>query len=272
MILSMPALGLAVLSMPALGLALLALYGLLAVGVRIVVQVRRTGSTGFNGLRGASGFLEWAGGLLFAIAIVLCVTGPALQLVGVLGSVQALDGDVASIVGAALASLGIAITVVAQFAMGDAWRIGVDPVERTELITSGPFSLVRNPIYAAMIPSFTGIALLAPNVVTLSGAVLLIVAVELQTRLIEEPHLAKVHGAQYAAYAARVGRLVPGIGRPRRKRQAAPDAQSLNCRSQPIRSYGAVCGRESANLHKLDRKSDKIALRHEDRRTPASLD
>jgi hypothetical protein len=29
-----------------------------------------------------------------------------------------------------LASLGIAITSVAQFAMGDAWRIGVDPAER----------------------------------------------------------------------------------------------------------------------------------------------
>jgi protein-S-isoprenylcysteine O-methyltransferase Ste14 len=221
----MPVLGLALLPAPALGLTLLALYGLLAFGVRMAVQVRRTDSTGFNGLRGASGFVEWAGGLLFAIAIVLCVAGPAFQLAGVLGSVRALDGDIASIVGAALASLGIAITVVAQFAMGDAWRIGVDPLERTELVTHGPFSLVRNPIYAAMIPSFTGIALLAPNVVTLVGAVLLIVAVELQTRLIEEPHLAKAHREQYAAYAARVGRLVPGIGCLRRKRRAAPDAR-----------------------------------------------
>ncbi len=141
--------------MPALGLALLALYGLLAFGVRMAVQLRRTGSTGFKGLRGASG-LERIGGLLFALVLVLCIAGPALQLAGALNPVEALDGEGARILGIVLASLGIAITSVAQFAMGDAWRIGVDPAERTELVTDGPFSLVRNPIFAAMIPSFTG--------------------------------------------------------------------------------------------------------------------
>ena len=202
--------------MPALGLSLLALYGLLAFGVRMAVQLRRTGSTGFKGLRGASGSTERIGGLLFATAVVLCVAGPALQLARALNSVAALDGEGANILGVVLACMGIVTTVVAQFAMGDAWRIGVDPSERTELVTHGPFSLVRNPIYAAMIPSFIGIALLAPNVVTIAGAILLIVALELQTRLIEEPYLLRVHGEQYAAYAARAGRFLPGIGRLRR--------------------------------------------------------
>ena len=72
---------------------------------------------------------------------------------------------------------------------------------------------MRNPIYAAMIPSFIGIALLAPNAVTLFGAILLMVALELQTRLVEEPYLTRVHREQYAVYAARVGRFLPGIGR-----------------------------------------------------------
>jgi protein-S-isoprenylcysteine O-methyltransferase Ste14 len=198
--------------MPALGLALLALYGFLAFGVRMVVQVCRTGSTGFKGLRGASGSVERIGGSLFAIAIGLCVAGPALQLADALNAVQALDGDVANILGAVLASLGIVVTAVAQFAMGDAWRIGVDPSECTELVTHGPFSVARNPIFAAMIPSFTGIALLAPNAVTIAGAILLMVALELQTRLVEEPYLLAVHGKQYAIYAIQVGRFLPGIG------------------------------------------------------------
>jgi protein-S-isoprenylcysteine O-methyltransferase Ste14 len=209
--------------MPALGLALLALYGLLAFGVRMVVQVRRTGSTGFKGLRDASGF-ERIGGLLFAMAVVLCIAGPALQLAGALNSVEPLDDAGARILGVVLASLGIAITSVAQFAMGDAWRIGVDLAERTELVIHGPFSLVRNPIYAAMIPSFIGIALLAPNAVTLIGSILLMVALELQTRLIEEPYLTRVHGEQYTVYASRVGRFLPGIGRLRRISSAQPGA------------------------------------------------
>jgi protein-S-isoprenylcysteine O-methyltransferase Ste14 len=199
--------------MPALGLALLTLYGLLAFGLRMIVQLRRTGSTGFKSLRGVSGAAEWICGLGFAAAVVLCTAGLVLQLAGALAPVGALDGDLANILGVVLASLGIIITVVTQFAMGDAWRIGVDPSERTELVTDGPFSEVRNPIFAAMIPSFAGIALLAPNVVTIAGAILLIVVLELQTRLVEEPYLSKVHGEQYAAYAARVGRFLPGFGR-----------------------------------------------------------
>ena len=199
--------------MPALGLALLALYGLLAVGLRMAVQLRRTGSTGFKGLHGASGLVEQIGGLLFAMAVMLCIAGTALQLVGALSSVEALDGEGVKVLAVVLASLGIAIVSFAQFAMADAWRIGVDPSERTELVTDGPFTVVRNPIYAAMIPSFTGIALIAPNPVTIAGAIVLMVALEMQTRLIEEPYLSKVHGERYAVYAARVGRFLPGIGR-----------------------------------------------------------
>jgi protein-S-isoprenylcysteine O-methyltransferase Ste14 len=200
--------------MPALALAFLAVYGLLAVRVRMVVQVRRTGSTGFTALRGASRSVRRAGELLLSIAIVLClVGGPVLQLAGALDSVGALDGEAADVLGIVLACAGIALTVLAQFAMGDAWRIGVDVREETELVTDGPFATVRNPIFAAMIPAFTGVALLAANVVTLAGVLLVAVALELQTRLVEEPYLRAVHGGRYAAYAARVGRFLPGIGR-----------------------------------------------------------
>lgn len=72
---------------------------------------------------------------------------------------------------------------------------------------------MRNPIFAAMIPAFMGIALLAPNAVTVAGAILLMVALELQTRLVEEPYLYAVHGDQYAIYATQAGRFLPGIGR-----------------------------------------------------------
>jgi protein-S-isoprenylcysteine O-methyltransferase Ste14 len=209
--------------MPALALALLAVYGLLAFGVRIAVHVRRTGSTGFKGLRGASG-LERTGGLLLVAAVVLCLAGPALQLAGVLNPLATLDGALANILGIMLACAGIVMTVLAQFAMGDAWRVGVDPFERTELVTDGPFSLARNPIFAAMIPAFTGILLLAPNVLTIAGAFLLVGALELHVRLIEEPYLMRVHGEQYAAYAARVGRFLPGIGCLRLDGRGVPDA------------------------------------------------
>jgi protein-S-isoprenylcysteine O-methyltransferase Ste14 len=96
--------------------------------------------------------------------------------------------------------------------MGTSWRIGVDPAERTALVTSGPFALVRNPIFAAMLPTALGLTLLVPSWVAIAGLLGLLVALELQVRVVEEPYLLRAHGEKYAGYAARVGRFVPGMG------------------------------------------------------------
>ena len=42
-------------------------------------------------------------------------------------------------------------------------------------------------------------------------------AMEIQVRLVEEPYLQQVHGEDYARYASRTGRFVPGIGRLERR-------------------------------------------------------
>jgi steroid 5-alpha reductase family enzyme len=195
-----------------LALVLVVAYGVVALLLRVLIQLRLTGSTGIKGISGRPGSVEWVGGVLFIAAIALSVAGA----VAADGTIEALDGHVGHIAGAVLAMGGLLATAVAQLAMGDAWRVGVDPSERTRLVTGGPFALVRNPIYAGMIPFFCGLALLVPNAATIAGAALLLVALELQTRLVEEPYLRRVHGAEYGDYAARVGRFLPGIGRVRR--------------------------------------------------------
>ena len=199
--------------MPGLALAFLALYGTLALGFRAILQLQRTGSTGVMGIGGKAGSIEWIAGVLFEVAIAICIAAPILDLTEVVDPVSALDGGLAHAAGIVLATGGTIATVAAQWAMGDAWRIGIDHSERTELVTSGPFSIVRNPIFAAVIPTFAGIALLVPSVVAIAGTLLLVVSIELQTRLVEEPHLRRMHGATYAGYAARVGRFIPGVGR-----------------------------------------------------------
>jgi len=97
--------------------------------------------------------------------------------------------------------------------MGDSWRIGVDPEESTALVTGGAFAIVRNPIFAAMLPAAVGLALMVPSALALIGAVALVIAVELQVRVVEEPYLLATHGDDYGNYARRVGRFVPSVGR-----------------------------------------------------------
>jgi protein-S-isoprenylcysteine O-methyltransferase Ste14 len=113
--------------------------------------------------------------------------------------------------GGALVATGVPIVVVAQVQMGASWRIGIDR-RPTALVDRGLFGLVRNPIYAAMVLAAIGAALVAPTAGTLSAAFGLAAIVSLQTRL-EERHLARLHGAAYARYAAKVGRFVPFVGR-----------------------------------------------------------
>jgi protein-S-isoprenylcysteine O-methyltransferase Ste14 len=195
--------------------AALVLFGLsltLTFGVRIAVQLRRTGSTGVLGFAPDATPLERFAGLLFVAGLVAGAAAPILTLLGVLEPIPALDGAVGHVIGVALGVGGVVLTFGAQMAMGDAWRIGVDPEERTELVTSGPFGLVRNPIYSAMIPTVLGLVLMVPNVLAIGAIVALVVALELQVRLVEEPYLRQVHGQEYAEYAARVGRFVPGVG------------------------------------------------------------
>jgi protein-S-isoprenylcysteine O-methyltransferase Ste14 len=201
---------------PELALACYALYGAIAFGLRVLLQLRATGSSGVRGLSGSPGSLEWFAGLGLILGIVLAVIAAARQAEGETEPLEPLDATAFQAAGIALFAVGLAATFYAQLAMGRSWRIGVDESERTELVTHGPFRLVRNPIYSAMLPALAGLALMAPNPLAFVALAILFTSLELQVRVVEEPHLLRVHGHEYAEYAARVGRFVPGVGRIRR--------------------------------------------------------
>jgi protein-S-isoprenylcysteine O-methyltransferase Ste14 len=189
------------------------LYLVLAFGLRTVIQIRQTGASGFKGISGRAGSPEWLAGVLFVVALVVGLAAPVLALADVVEPLDALDTSATHAAGLMLFLVGLAATLAAQLAMGTSWRIGVDHSERTDLVTSGPFAYSRNPIFAAMIPASLGLALMVPSVVAIGGVLALLLALQLQVRIVEEPYLANTHGAAYAAYAARVGRFVPGLGR-----------------------------------------------------------
>lgn len=193
-------------------LGLMALYLVLAFGVRIAVALRTTGRTGIADLRAAPP-IELIGGGVFFAGIALGGINPVLALADLVQPWDEFDAAAAHAGGFALCAVGIAGTFAAQMAMGASWRIGVDPGERTELVTGGVFSLCRNPIYTFMVIAWIGFALLVPTWPAAVSLVLLTAGLQLQVRLVEEPHLLRTHGEPYAAYARRVGRFLPGLGR-----------------------------------------------------------
>jgi len=197
--------------MPELALALWALYFAASLGIRALAHSRATGTSGLLLGRARPGSVKWLGETAQMLAIGLGVAAAALA--DTVEPIDALDGSGGHIAGLAIFALGFAGVVGSQHAMGASWRIGQDEEERTALVTSGPFRIIRNPIFSSLVLVQLGLALLVPSVLAGAGLVLLIPSILIQVRAVEEPHLIRTHGNEYLAYARRVGRFAPGLGR-----------------------------------------------------------
>jgi len=189
-----------------------ALFATVTVGLRVAIQIRRTGSSGFHRFRGEPGSLEWLAGLLFIISVFAAPLAPILVLLDVLEPIAALNTQALNIFSIVLSSVGTILVFAAQMAMGDSWRVGVKPEERTELVTTGIFGIVRNPIFAVTIPTLVGFALMVPTILAFVVLFTALLSLELLVRFVEEPYLIHTHGSVYRDYAARVGRFLPGVG------------------------------------------------------------
>lgn len=195
---------------PLLTLVLLAIYFAVNFGWRTLRQIRTTGSSGFQGISGRVGSVEWTGGVLFVVGLVLGVVAPVASYFG--ASLLYAPSLWQSVAATAIVVLGITGTTWAQLEMGKSWRIGVNQHERTELIQSGPFTIVRNPIFSYMILTSIGLTWLLPNWISIAATASVVIAIELQVRFVEEPYLRRVHGDTYDRYCKNVGRFVPFIG------------------------------------------------------------
>lgn len=98
-------------------------------------------------------------------------------------------------------------TVIAQGHMKNSWRIGIDTVTKTELITTGLFGISRNPIFFGMILTLLGLFLVTPNAVTALFLIVGYILIQVQIRL-EEEFLIKEHGQHYLDYQQKVRRLI----------------------------------------------------------------
>jgi protein-S-isoprenylcysteine O-methyltransferase Ste14 len=90
------------------------------------------------------------------------------------------------------------------------WRLLARIEEGHQLCTSGPFRLVRHPIYLSLDLLALGTVLWVPGPIVVIGAVLVAVGGDLRART-EERLLAQVFGDEYRDYQRRVPRTLPGI-------------------------------------------------------------
>jgi len=113
-------------------------------------------------------------------------------------------------IGSVLTAAGLLFAVWARLHLGRNWSCTVTIKDGHELITSGPYALVRHPIYTGLLLALLGTALALGEWRGLLAVALAGGAFWFKLR-IEERWMRQQFGAAYLAYAHRVRALVPFV-------------------------------------------------------------
>jgi len=107
-----------------------------------------------------------------------------------------------------LTLLGILFAWWARIHLGRLWSGAVVKKEGHKVVDTGPYRIVRHPIYTGLLLSVLATMAAKGTALGVVGAAIILVGIWLKARL-EESFLAKELGPEYRAYAERVPMLVP---------------------------------------------------------------
>ncbi len=111
----------------------------------------------------------------------------------------------------ALVVAGFAFCWWARFHLGRLWSGYVTLKENHRVVDTGPYGLVRHPIYTGIIFAGAMTALLRASPAALVGAVLVLVGLSMTARIEERFLRAQLGADAYDAYSKRVAMLVPKV-------------------------------------------------------------
>jgi len=118
--------------------------------------------------------------------------------------------DALAWIGVVLCIAGLAFCIWARFTLGRNWSGVVTFKGGHELITRGPYALVRHPIYTGLLTMFVATVIVLGHVAGIIAMPLVFVSIWIKLRH-EEKLMLKKFPDQYAAYQRHVKRLIPFI-------------------------------------------------------------
>jgi protein-S-isoprenylcysteine O-methyltransferase Ste14 len=118
------------------------------------------------------------------------------------------------VVGLAMVCAGLAFAVWARVHLGRNWSGAVTVKEGHELIRSGPYALVRHPIYTGLLAAVLGTAIASANVSATLGFAIITASI-LRKLHREEVFMDETFPGEYERYRQEVPTLIP-FTKPRR--------------------------------------------------------
>lgn len=162
---------------------------------------------GKTGLRLAFELISLAGLLIWMVELLLYAFHAGFRIFPAPLDVQLVSSPIAKLIGAGLSSLGIIVFALAYVSFGDSWRVGFDVKNPGALVTTGVFSVSRNPIYLCLDLWFIGTFLINGTLIFLIFAGLAVAAMHWQIRQ-EETFLSNLYGQTYRDYCERTARYM----------------------------------------------------------------
>jgi protein-S-isoprenylcysteine O-methyltransferase Ste14 len=186
---------------------LLVLFLVFAVAGRVAMQYKITGNHGIRTRKRTSTTMAVISGILLLVSFASIFTFTLLEAIGILEPSLTPNQSISSI-GIITSLIGMVLTMVSQYQMGSSWRIGVDEAEKTEWVTSGIYSSIRNPIYSGVMLFCFGLLLILPDIYMLLSLALVYAGIELNVRHVEEPYLLRLHGDAFKGHMNNSGRYL----------------------------------------------------------------
>jgi protein-S-isoprenylcysteine O-methyltransferase Ste14 len=145
--------------------------------------------------------------LVFLIVIVL-LSLPRIRLLPWLYRPLCTSDIWSFSIGAAVTVMGLLFAVWARQYLASNWSSAVTIKQGHELITTGPYAMVRHPIYTGILTGFIGTAIALGQVRGVIGFVLIFIVLWAKLRK-EEEWMRSQFGETYATYADQTTALVP---------------------------------------------------------------
>jgi len=128
--------------------------------------------------------------------------------------IGAIDKIWVKIPGLLMLILAFVIFVIAQTAMGNSWRLGIDRKNPGRLVTGNIYGFSRHPIYLFFDLYFLSVFLINANLIFLVFTIAIAAILHFQASS-EEDFLISIYGDRYKEYYVRVGKYftLPGSTR-----------------------------------------------------------
>lgn len=153
--------------------------------------------------------LYGVGPVIGGFQILVTVVGIVLSCLGYFdfGKIEVLSIPL-KIIGVVLIIFGVYLYLSANFQA----RL-FDNITENKLVTTGVYSIVRNPIYSAFLLACTGAVCISNNLVLFIAPVLGWVFMTIVLKLSEEKWLKNLYGDEYVQYCKIVNRCIPWFTR-----------------------------------------------------------